>query len=233
MTKALQHLFDNNRAWAERMEREQPGFFSHLAAQQNPKYLWIGCSDSRVPANQITGLEPGEVFVHRNVANVVVHSDLNALSVIQFAVDYLKVEHILVVGHYGCGGVLATLRGARVGLADNWLRHVHDVKIRHRCRLDHLSVPEQEDALCEMNVIEQVGNIAQTNIAQDAWKRGQPLAIHGWCYGLKDGLVKDLGVTMSRADQVVDVFRAAIKRYPRSDAAAAEFGATEPPPDES
>ncbi len=215
MSHSLQHLFDNNRAWAARMEREQPGFFSHLAAQQNPKYLWIGCSDSRVPANQITGLEPGEVFVHRNVANVVTHSDLNALSVIQFAVDYLKVEHILVVGHYGCGGVLATLRGARVGLADNWLRHVHDVKIRHRRRLDHLPVPEQEDALCEMNVIEQVGNVALTNVVQDAWARGQNLTVHGWCYGLKDGLAKDLGVSMGRPEEVIDVFRSALKRYPR------------------
>ena len=216
MSKALQHLFDNNRAWAERMEREQPGFFSHLAAQQNPKYLWIGCSDSRVPANQITGLEPGEVFVHRNVANVVVHSDLNALSVIQYAVDFLKVEHILVVGHYGCGGVLATLRGARVGLADNWLRHVHDVKMRHRKRIDHLPVPEQEDVLCEMNVIEQVGNVALTNVIQDAWARGQKVAVHGWCYGLKDGLAKDLGVSMSRPDEVMGVFRDALKRYPRA-----------------
>ncbi len=216
MSKALQHLFDNNRAWAERMEREQPGFFSHLAAQQNPKYLWIGCSDSRVPANQITGLEPGEVFVHRNVANVVVHSDLNALSVIQYAVDFLRVEHILVVGHYGCGGVLATLRGARVGLADNWLRHVHDVKMRHRKRIDHLTVPEQEDVLCEMNVIEQVGNVALTNVIQDAWARGQKVAVHGWCYGLKDGLAKDLGVSMSRPDEVMDVFRNALKRYPRA-----------------
>ena len=215
MRHSLQHLFDNNRAWAARMEREQPGFFSHLAAQQNPKYLWIGCSDSRVPANQITGLEPGEVFVHRNVANVVTHSDLNALSVIQFAVDYLKVEHILVVGHYGCGGVLATLRGARVGLADNWLRHVHDVKIRHRRRLEHLPVPAQEDALCEMNVIEQVGNVALTNVVQDAWARGQSLTVHGWCYGLKDGLAKDLGVSMGRPDEVIDVFRNALKRYPR------------------
>ncbi len=215
MSNALQHLFDNNRAWAARMEREQPGFFSHLANQQNPRYLWIGCSDSRVPANQITGLEPGEVFVHRNVANVVTHSDLNALSVIQYAVDYLQVEHILVVGHYGCGGVLATLRGARVGLADNWLRHVHDVKIRHRRRLDHLPVSAQEDTLCEMNVIEQVGNVALTNVVQDAWARGQKLTVHGWCYGLRDGLAKDLGVSMSQPGEVIEVFRNALKRYPR------------------
>ena len=215
MSHALQHLFDNNREWAARMEREQPGFFSHLSQQQNPKYLWIGCSDSRVPANQITGLEPGEVFVHRNVANVVVHSDLNALSVIQYAVDFLKVEHILVVGHYGCGGVLATLRGSRVGLADNWLRHVHDVKIRHRRRIDHLPVPVQEDVLCEMNVIEQVGNVALSNVLQDAWARGQKVSVHGWCYGLKDGMAKDLGVSMSHTSEVMDVFRNALKRYPR------------------
>ena len=215
MTQSLQHLFENNREWAARMELLRPGFFSKLAQQQSPKYLWIGCSDSRVPANEITGLDPGEVFVHRNIANVVVHSDLNALSVIQFAVDHLKVEHIMVVGHYGCGGVLAALRGTRVGLADNWLRHVHDVKLRHRQRLDHLTVAEQEDVLCEMNVIEQVGNVALSNVMQDAWGRGQKVAVHGWCYGLKDGLVKDMGVSMQGAHDVVSVFRNALKRYPR------------------
>jgi carbonic anhydrase len=215
MTLSLQNLIENNRVWAARMEQQRPGFFRELALQQSPKYLWIGCSDSRVPANQVIGLAPGEVFVHRNVANVVVHSDLNALSVIQFAVDHLKVEHIMVVGHYGCGGVLATLRGTRVGLADNWLRHVHDVKIRHRWRLDHLSVPEQEDVLCEMNVIEQVGNVALTNVIQDAWARNQKISVHGWCYGLKDGLVKDLGVSMSQPGEVMSVFRNALKRYPR------------------
>ncbi len=215
MDASLQHLFDNNRAWAARMERETPGFFSSLAQQQTPKYLWIGCSDSRVPANQITGLDPGEVFVHRNVANVVVHSDLNALSVIQYAVDALKVEHIIVVGHYGCGGVLAAARGARIGLADNWLRHVQDVRLRHRQRLNHLPQDEMENTLCEMNVIEQVGNVAMSNVMQDAWTRGQNVAIHGWIYGVSDGLVKDLGVTMRHTAEVVDVFRAAIKRYPR------------------
>ena len=216
MPSSLQHLIDANRVWATRMEREQPGFFQSLAKQQSPKYLWIGCSDSRVPANQVTGLAPGEVFVHRNVANVVVNSDLNALSVIQFAVDVLKVEHIMVVGHYGCGGVLAVLREDRVGLADNWLRHVHDVKMRHRGRLMHLCAHAQEDALCEMNVIEQVGHIAETTVLQDAWARGQQVSVHGWCYGLKDGLVKDLGVTMSATSEVVDVYRQAIKRYPRA-----------------
>ena len=219
MTSSLQNLIANNREWAARIEQKRPGFFRELAQQQSPKYLWIGCSDSRVPANQVIGLAPGEVFVHRNVANLVVHSDLNALSVIQFAVDHLKVEHIMVVGHYGCGGVLATLRGVRVGLADNWLRHVHDVKMRHRSRLDHLSVPEQEDVLCEMNVIEQVGNVALTNVIQDAWARGQKVTVHGWCYGLKDGLVKDLGVSMSHPGEVMDQFRTALKRYPRGAAA--------------
>ena len=217
-TSSIDELFDNNRQWAQRMECERPGFFTGLMAQQNPKYMWIGCSDSRVPANQISGLEPGEVFVHRNVANVVTHSDLNALSVIQFAVDALRVEHIMVVGHYGCGGVLAVLRQERIGLADNWLRHVNDVRMRQRGRLMHLCGSAQEDALCEMNVIEQVGNVAQTNIVQDAWKRGQSLSVHGWCYGLKDGVVKDLGVTISGPDEVVDVYRAAIKRFPRGDA---------------
>jgi carbonic anhydrase len=217
MSTTLHHLINANRAWAERTERENPGFFKTLSAQQSPKYLWIGCSDSRVPANQVIGLAPGEVFVHRNVANVVVHSDLNALSVIQFAVDVLKVEHILVVGHYGCGGVLAVLHEKRVGLADNWLHHVRDVKMRHRGRLMHLCRHEQEDTLCEMNVIEQVGNVAQTNVVRDAWQRGQPLSVHGWCYGLKDGLVKDLHVSISRAEDVVDVYREAIKRYPRGD----------------
>jgi carbonic anhydrase len=215
MTTSLNHLLLNNRAWAARMEQQRPGFFSELAHQQTPKYLWIGCSDSRVPANEITGLDPGEVFVHRNIANVVVHSDLNALSVIQFAVDHLKVEHIMVVGHYGCGGVLASLRGTRVGLADNWLRHVHDVKLRHRRRLDHLPVSEQENTLCEMNVIEQVGNVALSNVMQDAWSRGQKVSVHGWCYGLKDGLVHDLGVTMSGIHEVVPIFRHAFQRYPR------------------
>ncbi len=214
---SLQHLFDNNRAWAARMEQQRPGFFTQLAKQQAPKYLWIGCADSRVPANEITGLDPGEVFVHRNIANVVVHSDLNALSVIQFAVDHLKVEHIMVVGHYSCGGVLAALRGTRVGLADNWLRHVHDVKLRHRKRLDHLTIAQQQDTLCEMNVIEQVGNVALTNVLQDAWARGQKVTVHGWCYGLADGLVKDLGVSMQGSDEVMPVFQNAFKRYPRPD----------------
>ena len=202
------------------MERERPGFFTRLVEQQTPKYMWIGCSDSRVPANQITGLEPGEVFVHRNVANVVVHSDLNALSAIQFAVEQLKVEHIMVVGHYGCGGVLAALRGTRVGLADNWLRHVQDVRAPP-ARLDHLPVAEQEDALCELNVIEQVVNVA--HVHRDAGRLGRGQKVDGARLGLRpasDGLLKDLEVSMRGTDEVVDVFRHALKRYPRGGAAA-------------
>ena len=216
MPKHLDDLFHNNRRWAAAVHQRDPGFFTRLAQQQNPRYMWIGCADSRVPANEITGLDPGEVFVHRNVANVVVHSDLNALSTIQFAVEHLKVEHIIVVGHYGCAGVRAAMRGIRVGLADNWLRHVQDVRLRHRKRLDHLPPEQQEDVLCEMNVIEQVGNVALSTVLQDAWARGQRVAIHGWVYGLRDGLLKDLRVTMDRPETVVEVFGAAIKRYPRS-----------------
>jgi carbonic anhydrase len=213
-------LFEHNRRWAEATKQREPGFFTRLAQQQSPRYMWIGCADSRVPANQITGLDPGEVFVHRNVANVVVHSDLNALSTIQFAVEHLKVEHIMVVGHYGCAGVRAALQGARIGLADNWLRHVQDVRLRHRRRLEHLSPAQQEDILCEMNVIEQVGNVALSTVMQDAWARGQKVSVHGWVYGLADGLLKDLQVTMSRPDEVVPVFAAALKRYPREPAGA-------------
>ena len=215
MSDVLSELFERNRAWAASTEQRDPGFFTRLAQQQSPRYMWIGCADSRVPANEITGLDPGEVFVHRNVANVVVHSDLNALSTIQFAVEHLKVEHIMVVGHYGCAGVRAAMRGIRVGMADNWLRHVHDVRLRHRKRLDHLPPQEQENILCEMNVIEQVGNVALSTVIQDAWARGQAIAVHGWVYGLRDGLLKDLAVTMESADQVVSVFAAALKRYPR------------------
>ena len=215
MSTDLTDLLDNNRRWADAITRREPGFFTRLAQQQSPKYMWIGCADSRVPANEITGLDPGEVFVHRNVANVVVHSDLNALSTIQFAVEHLKVKHIMVVGHYGCAGVRAAMRGIRVGLADNWLRHVQDVRLRHRKRLDHLPPGEQEDILCEMNVIEQVGNVALSTVLQDAWARGQEVAVHGWVYGLRDGLLKDLEVTMDRPEMVVEVFGTAFKRYPR------------------
>ena len=213
----LQDLLGNNRQWAAATKHRDPGFFTRLARQQNPRYMWIGCADSRVPANEITGLDPGEVFVHRNVANLVVHSDLNALSTIQFAVEHLLVKHIMVVGHYGCAGVRAAMRGIRIGRADNWLRHVQDVRLRHRKRLDHLPPGQQEDILCEMNVIEQVGNVALSTVLQDAWARGQEVAVHGWVYGLKDGLLKNLHVTMDHPGQVVDVFAAALKRYPRAE----------------
>lgn len=191
--QTLSHLFKQNQAWAESIKQEDPDFFAKLARQQTPEFLWIGCADSRVPANEILGLLPGEVFVHRNIANVVVHTDLNCLSVIQFAVDVLKVKHIMVVGHYGCGGVRATVRCERVGLADNWLRHVQDVGTKHADCLCRLSAEgERVDRLCELNVVEQVANVAQTTIVRDAWERGQPLWVHGWIYGLKDGLLRDL-----------------------------------------
>jgi carbonic anhydrase len=215
MTDELDDLFERNRRWARSIEARQPGFLARLAQQQSPQYMWIGCADSRVPANEIIGLDPGEVFVHRNVANVVAPSDLNALSTIQFAVEHLKVRHIMVVGHYGCAGVRAALRNLRIGLADNWLRHVHDVRLRHRKRIDHLPPEQQEDVLCEMNVIEQVGNVALSTVIQDAWMRGQQVAVHGWVYGLRDGLLKNLHVTMDHPETVVQVFAGALKRYRR------------------
>ena len=193
----LRHLLEHNRQWATRMEAERPGFFTRLSHQQSPRYMWIGCSDSRVPANQITGLEPGEVFVHRNVANVVVPTDLNCLSTIQYAVDQLHVEHLMVVGHYGCGGVLAALNNVRVGLADNWLRHIKDVADRHRSLLQGVAPERRADLLVELNVIEQVVNVARSTVMQDAWARGQKLTLHGWVYGLSDGLLKDLRMSIS------------------------------------
>lgn len=210
MTIALTDLFAHNRAWAARMEAERPGFFTNLKAQQKPKYMWIGCSDSRVPANQITGLEPGEVFVHRNIANVVVPSDLNALSTIQFAVEHLKVEHIMVVGHYGCAGVQAALQGKRIGLADNWLRHIQDVRDRHRHLLALLPEHGRADALCELNVIEQVVNVIQSTVIQDAWARGQSVTLHGWVYGLQDGLLQDLHISVDASDDLVALYESAL-----------------------
>ena len=193
--RVLNELFANNRAWAARMTAQDPEFFLRLSRQQAPKYLWIGCSDSRVPANEIVGLLPGELFVHRNVANVVVHADLNCLSVMQFAVEVLRVEHIIVCGHYGCGGVLAALRNERLGLVDNWLRHVQDVRVKHRAGVDALpSEAEQHNRLCELNVTEQVTNVGQTTVVRDAWARGQRLAVHGVIYDLRDGLLRDLGI---------------------------------------
>ena len=193
----IQDLFAHNRAWAAEMEATRPGFFTSLVQQQTPKYMWIGCSDSRVPANQITGLEPGEIFVHRNVANIVVHSDLNALSAIQFAVERLKVKDIMVVGHYGCSGVQAALEGARIGLADNWIRHIQDVRHRHRQLLDGLPDTARANALCDINVIEQVVNVSVSTVMVDAWARSQPVRVHGWAFGVHDGLLQDLQMSVS------------------------------------
>ena len=209
----LSELLRNNRDWADQVTREDPSFFQRLSQQQAPEYLWIGCSDSRVPANQIMGLAPGEVFVHRNIANVMVHTDLNCLSVIQFAVDVLKVEHILVVGHYGCGGVHAALTGTRVGLADNWLRHVGDVAQKHSALLEDCDLEALRHArLCELNVIEQVVNVCQTTLVEDAWARGQPLAIHGWVYSLLDGRVRQLGMDIASRDELPRAYADAIAR---------------------
>jgi len=206
--RGVAQLFDNNRKWAAEMTAARPDFFRTLAAQQFPGYLWIGCSDSRVPANQIVGLLPGELFVHRNIANLVVHTDLNCLSVMQFAVDILKVRHIIVCGHYGCSGVQAALARDRLGLSDNWLRHVQDVRLKHEAALARAA--NAAERLCELNVIEQVANVCHTSIARDAWERGQPLAVHGWVYGIDDGLLKDLDVTVSDFGEAGDVYRAAL-----------------------
>jgi len=213
----LKELLDRNKAWADAMRAEDPQFFRRLSQQQAPKYLWIGCSDSRVPANQITGLQPGEVFVHRNVANVVVHTDLNALSTIQFAVDVLKVEHILVVGHYGCGGVHAALTGTRVGLADNWLRHVGDVSNKHAALIAKLDMESLRHArLCELNVVEQVVNVCQTTVVQDAWARGQSLSVHGWVYSLLDGRVRELGMGVDSLEELPEAYQMALDTIRRS-----------------
>ena len=208
--ETLDDLFAHNRAWSARMERDRPGFFTGLVKQQTPKYMWIGCSDSRVPANQITGLEPGEVFVHRNVANIVVHSDLNALSAIQFAVEMLKVEHIIVVGHYGCGGVMAALNNVRVGLADNWIRHIQDVRDRHKGILENIAPERRGDALVDLNVIEQVVNVCVSTVMLDAWARGQKVSIHGWAFGVHDGLLQDLRMTVSSPDAMDQLYRDAV-----------------------
>lgn len=209
--QSLKRLFDQNLTWAEAIKRRDPEFFQKLSGQQSPEYLWIGCSDSRVPANEIIGLLPGEVFVHRNIANVVVHTDLNCLSVLQFAVDVLKVKHVMVVGHYGCGGVKAAYRCERVGLADNWLRHVQDVKGKHEnclCALPDDTV--RMARLCELNVIEQVANVCATTIVQDAWTRGQDVTVHGWIYGLSDGLLRDLKTSANNAEEALASYKAAV-----------------------
>jgi carbonic anhydrase len=208
--ESLSHLFRNNRLWAEKIRKQDPDFFLNLSQQQSPTYLWIGCSDSRVPANQIVGMAPGELFVHRNIANLVVHTDLNCLSVMQFAVDILKVRHIIVCGHYGCSGVGAALRQERLGLSDNWLRHIQDVREKYLARLERAGA-EAGNTLCELNVIEQAVNVCQTTIARDAWERGQELAVHGWIYGLEDGLLRDLNMTVASFDQTLKVHAAALE----------------------
>jgi carbonic anhydrase len=207
----LRHLLARNREWAAHMEAERPGFFTALSAQQKPRYMWIGCSDSRVPANQITGLDPGEVFVHRNVANVVVHSDLNCLSTMQFAVERLNVQFIIVCGHYGCSGVQAAEEGARIGLADSWLQHVRDVRHRHRAYLDSLpSDALRARKLCELNVIEQAMHVCQSTVVQDAWQRGQALEVHSWVYGIDDGLIKDLRMRVTDPSSIERLYQDAI-----------------------
>ena len=209
--RILGHLFSNNRAWAERTRAHEPDFFERLAKQQSPRYLWIGCADSRVPANQIVDLMPGELFVHRNVANVVVHTDLNCLSVLQYAVDTLQVEHVIVCGHYGCGGVQAAAQNLKLGLIDNWLRHVQDVQHKHGEHLARITdETERLRRLCELNVVEQVVNVCQTTVVQDAWARGQVLTVHGWIYGLADGLLRDLGVCATNADELSECYGAAV-----------------------
>ena len=221
---SLQELLDNNRRWAKKVEAARPGFFTGLLQQQAPQYLWIGCADSRVPANELVDLEPGELFVHRNVANVVSHSDLNCLSVVQFATDVLQVKHIIVVGHSQCGGVIAALEDRRVGLADNWIRHVQDVRNRHAAWLDTVPAMQRANALCELNVVEQALNVCQTTIVQDAWQRGQELVVHGWVYGLHNCLLQDLAMTVSRLDDTGVAYEAALaavrSRYPAPSAPA-------------
>ncbi|HEY5603170.1 MAG TPA: carbonate dehydratase [Gammaproteobacteria bacterium] len=206
--KILHHLFDNNKLWAKSIESTHPGFFRKLSAQQAPEYLWIGCSDSRVPANEIVGLMPGDIFVHRNVANVVVHSDLNCLSVLQYAVEILKVKHIIVCGHYGCGGVKAAMSNEKHGLIDNWLRNIKDIYRLNETKINALATEQQRvDRLCELNVIQQVKGVVHTTIVQDAWDRGQHLAVHGWIYSIVDGLLRDLNVCVTSKEQIHQIYR--------------------------
>ena len=204
----LSELLARNRRWSEKLRRESPGFFEGLAHQQSPQYVWVGCSDSRVPANQIVGLLPGEVFVHRNVGNIVVQTDLNLLSVLQYALDVLKVQHVIVCGHYGCGAVLAALRNQPLGLIDNWLRNIKHVWERHQAELEALDPAGRADRLCELNVMEQVRHVAHTTVVQDAWRRGQELAVHGWIYRIADGILHDLGITLTSPEQVSSIYRA-------------------------
>lgn len=209
-----EQLFENNRAWVDQILEKDADFFNKLAAQQTPEYLWIGCADSRVPANDLLGLLPGELFVHRNIANVVVHSDLNCLSVLQFAIDVLKVKHVIVCGHYGCSGVQAAMTGRRVGLADNWLRHVQDVHQKHEKYLGEVLPPKERlDRLCELNVIEQVVNVCQTTIIQDAWERNQSVTVHGWVYGVGDGLLSELGLSVDSHEKLAEHLKLSLARY--------------------
>ncbi len=223
--KALRHLFANNRAWAARIQAEDPEFFTKLTRQQAPQYFWIGCSDSRVPANQITGLLPGEMFVHRNVANIVPPADLNSLSALQYAVEVLGVRHVIVCGHYGCAGVRAVLRGDRLGLADSWLQNVQHVRNLHAAQLAALADPARQfDRFCELNVVEQVVNVCETAIVQAAWGRSQPLAVHGWIYSVSDGLLRDLGLCVTRPEELPPAYRSAVAghgAFPLPDAAGA------------
>ncbi|MFZ0064022.1 MAG: carbonate dehydratase [Pyrinomonadaceae bacterium] len=210
--KDLKELLENNRAWAEGIKARDPEFFQKLAQQQNPRYLWIGCSDSRVPSTQLVGLPPGEMFVHRNVANVVVHTDVNCLSVLQFAVDVLKVDHVIVCGHYGCGGVQAAMDNLQLGLIDNWLRHVQDVMHNHAALLANITGAEQRlNRVCELNVIEQVLNVSRTTIVQNAWARGQELAVHGWIYGVENGLLHDLDIRIGNQNELLEAYEEAVR----------------------
>ncbi len=205
--KLLQHLFENNRRWVEEVESENPGFFQRLAKGQSPEYLWIGCSDSRIPANEVVGLMPGELFVHRNVANLVIHTDMSLLSVLQYAVEVLQIKHVIVCGHYGCGGVIGAMKGESLGLIDNWLRFIKDIYHRNEELLDSMDEQQRANRLCELNVIQQVANLVHTTIVQDAWQRGQNLAVHGWIYDIKDGKLRDLNVCISAPEQLNEVYR--------------------------
>ncbi len=208
--RLLKHLFDNNRRWVERIEQENPGFFERLAQGQSPQYLWIGCSDSRIPANEVVGLLPGELFVHRNVANLVIHTDMNLLSVLQYAVDVLQVKHIIVCGHYGCGGVIGAMKNESLGLIDNWLRFIKDVYQHNAELLEALPEEQRADRLCELNVIQQVANVCHTTVVQDAWRRDQELAVHGWIYDIRDGLLRDLDVCISAREQLPHIYQLGI-----------------------
>ncbi|MEW5250103.1 carbonate dehydratase [Microbulbifer discodermiae] len=213
----LQQLIKNNRLWSQSTRDEKPGFFLQLSEQQSPDYLWIGCADSRVPANEIVGLLPGELFVHRNVANLVVHTDLNCLSVLQYAVEVLKVRHVIVCGHYGCGGVQAALENSQLGLIDNWLRHIQDVRDKHQSLIELVPEPDRVDLLCKLNVLEQVTHVCRTTIVRDAWRAGQELTVTGWVYGLKDGLIHDLGLSISTPDKLAETYHSALANIAQDD----------------